>query len=884
MSEALSADVSIATQEAYQNLMALMGAITSAESQLDKMGEAVKSADGRIGGLTKALNDAETQFKSTGAEADRVKMEELRTALDSAKQRAGTLRTEFGNLEMQLRNVATQQGKTAAEAVRDGKQMVDSSRATGDAAKDAGEKAADAQDKTKKKTKESEDAFKGLSDAMIGVGASLFSLQKAVEIVKELEEHTKAVVAERIKLGEIKVGVDEKIQAVIDNLGFLPGAAGQDRARKLVQAVQSRAPGTTAEVGAELLAKAQATGYKVADASRPDLDTKAPAFDIAIEVAKFSARQRLDADTAGKLFNMAQIAGVKTRSDMERMLSQMEMAFNEIAITNPREGMRAAITASAGRMVQGVPINQALAGVAAAAVGEPDPSKAATNVDQFTRVAAGASPQHAQFLANLARQRGLLSPEAMAQAAAEVKPTIKGDNVREIAQARTAIERDRSELERSQRERGDRATEYAEQEQRFSFEVAQLAKDAADPKKRKQLPEIEERERRARTDWAKYQREATEKLRDADAKDKETQGRIAGTESRIAEMQAVDTKKLTDAATLRAFQSLPLAQRENLIWEVTRGMNASQLGVFSTQAAEGDVAQQLVKMLGPAARAARERALAAGATPDVAALRQRNAAFGTNTLAQKSAAEIAAEQAATAAMAPGSEFFNNANTLATRDIEILKSKGQGRTGFLASMGEGVFINQTANAGTDDMIRARRLYLIVRDQFSRFLQTSDKQTYGRYNGRITALWQKLEMFRTGAFQAEASTNAGADRLKEIQEIATSIGALTADMQRSALENNETPGLSGAGGLDLPANRAGFGFDQPTFTPEQLGTGSTGAPAPAAGTSAGGSGVGNAAGGPRASAAGATYNINVSTLVSQGADSFDLPARLGVPDLG
>jgi DNA invertase Pin-like site-specific DNA recombinase len=87
---------------------------------------------------------------------------------------------------------------------------------------------------------------------------------------------------------------------------------------------------------------------------------------------------------------MAQLTGVKTSDQMQKMLAQMEGAFQEIAITNPREGMRAAIQASAGRLAQGVPLNRKRLGtVAAAAIGEPDAARAATNVEQFSRVAAG---------------------------------------------------------------------------------------------------------------------------------------------------------------------------------------------------------------------------------------------------------------------------------------------------------------------------------------------------------------------------------------------------------------------------------------------------------------------------------------------------------------
>jgi hypothetical protein len=446
-----------------------------------------------------------------------------------------------------------------------------------------------------------------------------------------------------MKLGEIKLGVDERIQSVIDNLGFLPGAAGQTRARGLVQSLQTRAAGTTAEVGAEILARAQATGFKVADVNRPDLDTKAPAFGVAVDVAQFAARQRLDADTAGKLFNMAQLTGVKTSDQMQKMLAQMEASFNEIAIIRPNLGMRAAIQSTASRVAQGVSLPEAMGTLAASAVGQPDESRAATEVEQFSRVAAGSAPAHRLVLARLAQQRGMLSPELLAQAESQVAPGIKGDNVDEIRRARDSIARDQQELERNRREREDLIRESAEQEQRFNFQIQDTARDIADPKKRKQLPEIQERERRAREDWAKFQREAQEKLADSQQKDKDISTRISESEVKISEMGRKDVQKLTDAALERAYTMMPLAQRENLLWQATRGMSQAELGGFVSQISEGDIAAQVIRMLSGSGRAARDRATAAGGRPDMAGFaNKRNAAFQTNTLLQRSATEIAA--------------------------------------------------------------------------------------------------------------------------------------------------------------------------------------------------------------------------------------------------
>lgn len=896
MSEALSADVSIATHEAYQNLAALMGALTNAEKALESMGEAVKSADGRIGGLTSALNTAETQFKATGSEADRVKMEELRAALEASKVGAAKLKTEFSGLEGQLKSVSTQSNKTSKDVVTGNNEIAGSADRAGKATEDVGEKGRHAGRELKSSTDIAKVSFEGLGGAIVGIGASLVSLRAAVEVMKELEAHTKQVIEAKIKLGEIKVGADEKIQQVIDNLGFLPGQAGQKRALGLVQAVQAGAPGTQADVAAEILAKAQATGYKVSDVSHPELDTKAPAFSIAVEVAKFAARQRLDADTAGKLFNMAQISGVKSKGDMEKMLSQMEMAFNEIAITNPREGMRAAIASSAGRMIQGVPLNQAMAGIAAASIAEPDTSKATTNVEQFSRVAVGMDPERRLALAKMAQSAGLISPESISQAAIQVTPELKGtDQSLEIENAIQAIRKDREEIVKNDRERVDAANDYQEQQRRRSVEMAEIAKDLANPKKRRQFTEIQERQNKAEEDWARYQREAQEKLSDSQQRDGDINQRIKSSEARISDMRAKDAKKLNDAALSRAYEMLPLSQKEKFLYDTTAGMGQQELGVFAIKVSQGDVAEQLIKQLGPAAREAYNRALVAGNNPDVKALRERNAAFGTNTLSQRTSAEVAAERDATAGMQPGQEFFNNTNTLAARDVEILRAKGEGSTGFVSGTYKALDKPFTS-ARTEEMLKARRGFIIAYNQWKKFIETSSPKVKAIYQDRIDELNGIILNFMPRLFGVEGYLGYNTDTIASAQNIISRIGALINEMQTKALDTQEK--LGDTNWLGVPALQSDFGQGG---LPEFGNDGNEGmtdlSNKPSASAAGGGSGVVpsqdggggtfaplNAAGrgGPVATL-GPTYNISVGTLVSQGADSLDLPGRLGVPDL-
>jgi hypothetical protein len=286
----------------------------------------------------------------------------------------------------------------------------------------------------------------------------------------------------------------------------------------------------------------------------------------------------------------------------------------------------------------------------------------------------------------------------------------------------------------------------------------------------------------------------------------------------------------------------------------------------------------------------------------MAGFAQRGAAFQTNTLAQRSATEVAAEQGAVAGMPGGQEFANNAFDLAKRDIEILQARGEGRTGNwtgigLTAMRLGVDISYQTNAATLPGLQATRMAYVVRDQWNRFVRTLDPKTRSRNKSQIDALQTEFEDVWRKATLGESARMSGTDKLAMVQAFAAKMGSVIEAIQKDALDNGETPGVSGAQGLPLPANQPKFGeTGAPLSEAEQRaaqgaagaagGTsgGATGASGggPSSGATGAGSGVLNSAGAGSPSAV--NYNISVGTLVSQGGDELDLPGRLGVPDLG
>lgn len=871
MPETLEAEVNLATQQAFQNLQQLVQVLEVAKNSLDKLSSAVDQSEEETKKLAKRTEELREQMGLTGAVADRTKFEESRKALQDSTMKTEKLKTELGKMRGELGEVAIQQVKTAAETVRSNQQMAD-------------------------KTKETTSAVGDLTGMFVKLGGTLFGLQKIVEVIKEMEQHTKNVIEAQVKLGNIKIGIDEKIQNVIDNLGFMPGTQGQERARKLVQAVQSRAGGLSADVASELIAKAQATGFEVARADRPDLDRKLVGFDMASQVGLFAQRTRLDPQTAGLLFNMAQIAGVKGTGDMEKMLATLETQFQQISITDPRQGMMTAVRAAAGRMMQGVSMQQAVASVAAAAVGEPSPERAATNIEQFTRMAFGTDDTRRLTLAKLAQQQGMISPQAMQAATDKVRPTITTDFTDEIRRAHESIAQRVNEMQKLDREGAEFDRDKEEKQKRLTFELADTAEKIKSARTPQQQTELQEKQRRTMADWEDLQRSAAAKLQDREQHRTQLQTQNAETEQRILEMQKKDTQKLTDKALTEAFSQIPLAQREQLIWNVTRNMNQVQLGSFIQGIAEGDVAQSVIRMMGPAGRAAYDRALAAGQRPDVAAFQQRNAAFRTGSVGQAAAAAVAAETGQAAAMTPGQLFTNNALTLADADIVALRGRGAGQTGNWAQtkldlLPEGALGRQgrLEMAGTEEGLRAVRLMLVTRSIFERFLITMSPAHRKRRSGRIDEVWVKFrDAYYVITAGYEGVVLSGADKLRRAQEVSSEIGAFIEFMQREAIQLGENPGQGGTEGLALPANQPAQTVTDvpqaPPLSPPPTGVG---------GSQRGGTGAGGALGPPASggvpTAAGAaggpvTYNLSIGTVVSGVLDQLeDLPSRVGAPDL-
>jgi hypothetical protein len=878
MSEALQADINIATHSAFQQMQNLLGAISTTEKSLTELDGAVKSAEGRIGGLSAALTKATEEFQKTGSEADRLKMEELQRALQQSKERAESMRAELGKLQGEFKQVTKSQTDMAKETTRASREASAAVETSANSQVESHRRTGRIINETKGGSEGLTGSLENLAGAAKGMIAGFFGLQTIAKLFEEMDQHTQAMVAAREKLGEAKTTLESSVRSIVSNADLISlGKTGETRALKVVQALQGQAPGVSAEVAAEVLSKAQATGYQVIDKNRPETDTKLPGFQVAAEAAKFAGPNQLDPATAGNMLNVAKAVGVRNKEQMEKFLAMWQESFYNISITDPRAGTEAATAAVLGRISQHMDPKFAMAGFAASAAMETNAMKAATANEQFTRVAVGADPTRKLVLAKLARERGLITDDAFAAARTTVAPGIEthGDE----------IESQQAIIERAQRERRDVTTDLAEREAQHTFTLSQSAKERNAAKR-------DERERKENADFEKAHREADEKITDSRNREKAAR-------EKIADLSKKDTRKISDAALLQAYSGLPLQAKEQMLWDVTAPMTDAQRSVFGSQVAEGDVAQQFVKQLAPAAREAREAVLS-GAGGDVNQLRATYTGFAQLSGTQADIAKIESERALAAAAPAGQDFWNRiAGTgegageggMVQKDIVALRARGQGRANFFggglrtSNLPLVARVNPEENAASEAGLRARRSMIIAWEQWQRFRRTMDPKTFARFKGRIEAVEAAFRLARdTEVFRQEGPGSTGGSQLAAAQKNITWIGALMQEIQADVMAHggNEVVPVASPQGLGLPGTTGTGEVIESSF---RVGTGEVGADLPRGVVNSPGAAVPPPAAapiGPQSRVI--NYNIGIGTVVSQGADDLILPGRLSEPDLG
>ena len=223
-------------------------------------------------------------------------------------------------------------------------------------------------------TREAGSVAEGAMASVQAWALSYLSLQTAIQLVEELEEQTRKAIAARMELADEKLDVDKTLLPLMLNFGLNPDAAGQQKTRDIAFEFEKEA-GTDLEQTKEILSQAQSVGFNVKNGPQD------AGFAVAAEVGKFAARTGTDAETAGQLLKLARNAGVTDATGMDKLIAQLEAGFANTSISDPSGFYSAALRSITGRMVEGVPIDQAIGQVSAAALGEVNQRQIHTSVE-----------------------------------------------------------------------------------------------------------------------------------------------------------------------------------------------------------------------------------------------------------------------------------------------------------------------------------------------------------------------------------------------------------------------------------------------------------------------------------------------------------------------
>jgi hypothetical protein len=882
----LEAEVDIQTLAAFRNLQNLLQASDQASAAVDRLSKAVDDTDKKHAELAERAKQLEQQFKATGSEADKLDFQETKAAADTVKEKSENLRRSLHELQSELTETAKAQVKTADESVKANEKTAAAAKQSGGEVEKASKSASMSVGGIGQEADKASLALLSMSGAAAAMVAGFAGLTEVVEILKQLEQAAKDAIKAREELGKGALTFDQQIQGIISRLGLQPGPQGESRARALVAGVQRRAPEVSPQLAADLLARAQTTGFEVARPDQPRLDDKLAGSAMAAEVGRFATRTQLDRSTAAELFNVAQTNGVRTLADMRSMLALFSQELRKIPLAGP-DAANVAVRIVTERAAQGIPMQQTLASLAAVASAEPSPTRAGSNLERFTRAAMGSGDQQKLLLAQLAQQRGLITPQGLAAAQAGLPPPI------ESQQAIEHITQLQQQLEQSQLKEVAIQRDEQEKQKRLGFTLTQLSDRMRKVTKPEERVKIAEEQRRTNQEIGKLTEDSARGLAEREQRRGNLQTQIDDSTKRLGDQQKKDADKMRDMALREAYAQLPVAQREQLLFDVTRGMTQEQLTAFVTKIAEARTAQGLIRQLGPQGQAAYTQAM--GMRPDVPGYLKRTGAFESTAVGGDIAQRQATETAAAMGAPAGQEFADVALAAARKDIVYLQSVGSGRIGAHAVV---PYERATVEAmyterGRDvEELEARRLMVVVRLQLTQFLQTISPAHYARRSGRIQEIWNKFTTAYKQITEDKGGhylVNIGARKLQDAQAIAAEVGAFIDLMNSEALQLGEAPGKTTL--LEQPGQMGPETLTVPGSAPPAPSGGAAGpaAATPGSGASLGPAGVpivpqtgSNASGG--GSGGPVTYNLTVGTVVSGVLDRLeDLPSRIGAPDL-
>jgi hypothetical protein len=644
--------------------------------------------------------EAEVDFKTAQAVRN---LKEVATTLEGTEKNLKATAVATEQVDKAMEDAADSTSKAKKEIKETGEEAKGTEKKlkdTAQAAKEAGKEFEDAGKKGKKGAKDTGDevsllskATQSLTGEVRGLVMSFLSLQTAVAILREMEERIKAVVAARQKLAEFKLSQEETVAPLINNLGLVENAAGQQAALKVANEFRSRT-GATLDQTVNILSQAQSSGIQVFDAGKGKVNESG--MQMAATVGQYAARTRLDAETSGKLFNILKIAGVKDPQGAEKMLAQFDVAAKNSLVANPAQFVQAGIRAVAARMTQNVPFDQALAAYAAATVVNPDPNLAATITEQFSRVAGGDQPEQTLTLARIARQRGIITEPMLAPVRNEARTRLTGEK--------------QDELDRLQRELSEAKDAEAITRKREDEDIANQQRAFSDPRDSanrnpRLRAERQQRLERAKEDLITQRRERQEAIGDKENRRKSIISDIS---------EKAEDEALTSAYTSRVSR----ADQERFVLDLLNSLSPDDRRAMLRKIAPARIGDEVGAVVAPGPMEAYRAVMEGAKNPDVTAFRATNSAWAaTNSLRQRAAAESRADVADTAAVGGGLMGAENFRLEAERSVTRDIASGKATFGsFTSATGKAHTAREMANlAPTKEGLIAIRQAIMARDQ-------------------------------------------------------------------------------------------------------------------------------------------------------------------------
>jgi|GEM_PF-5326095 len=720
--------------------------------------------------------EAVVDFKT--AEAVRG-LQGLNDALQTSEKMLGGAKQGAEGTDKALEDVAKSSqdaGKGLTETAKGAEKTEKALKETAGAAEKAGNELAEAGRKGKKGMKDAGDESDRLAAATnkLAAGAksmamSYLSFQMALEILKEMEKRTLAVIEARQKLAGYRLDTAEQVAPLVDNLGLFPDAKGQQAAMDVAMELRRRTGAKTGQA-VDILSQFQATGISVFDADkfRKTGDAKGAINEDGMKMAEmvgvFAARTSMDAETAGKLPLIAKQLGVDSPEKMTKMLASLEAAAQRAPLTQQKDYIKNAIRAIMPGLAAGGPLEKELADFGAFVGVSSSAEGAATSALAFGRAASGDEDTKATALAERALKAGLISEQDVADAGtgarnkamAEAQPRINKID-REIKDKKDADARLlMKEEEKIRREQED--IELAERSLRKIKDPLQRKKAETEIKRRRDDLATE------KTDLLDARRERNQQIDDL---------------SRQREEIITDAdKKGRDAGLVIAYRSkLTGEQKKDFLRETLAGMTDREKAAFLPTVAPGEDVQRITAATTKASLTSREETYQAAKNASLEDFGKRQQSFGaTNTLATAGQLAVASDAEKSRASAPGAEFALGLATQAKEQVDIESAKGNAPSWL-----NGFLTDGSPSSEVEAKVFALRR-LVAKNYAALWNQMTPAQR-SKYGSRFEEIKHGL----TNVYGFNEN------RYKQLYELAEKLGALRTEIRsEAAAEGRSLPG--------------------------------------------------------------------------------------------